>query len=399
MRLFCFVILCIAYFSCKPKTTSLEAILEDLPSSVQQVVQNKKKHKLQIIYTQIEKDDFGKTHFQTQSYGDLNGAYFYPASSVKMPVAILALQRLNELQKTGYNIDKYTPLKIDSIRAPQSRVEQDTTSEDGLPCIAHYIKKLFIVSDNDAYNRLFEFLGSEYINQQLRAKGIDSTRIVHRLSVSGFDNRYTNPMMFYKGDSIMYRQEEGFTNDFPKLNLKDELQGKAFIDNQGNLNNTAFDFSQKNYLPLEALDGILKRVIFPEAFETNQRFDLTKADHQFLKSCMSMLPKESEYPKYDTSYYDSYAKFLVYGDKQKPMPEHIKIYNKIGMAYGYLTDIAYIVDTENKLGFMLSVSLRVNENETYNDGLYEYDSLGIPFLAELGQSILQYERERKLSRD
>ena len=56
------------------------------------------------------------------------------------------------------------------------------------------LKKLFLVSDNDASNRLYELLGQQYINQQLRNKGFLHTVINHRLSVSftDDDNRYFN---------------------------------------------------------------------------------------------------------------------------------------------------------------------------------------------------------------
>ncbi len=47
----------------------------------------------------------------------------------------------------------------------QTRVYNDPTTEDGRPTVAHYIKKILLVSDNDAFNRLYEFLGQEYIQQ------------------------------------------------------------------------------------------------------------------------------------------------------------------------------------------------------------------------------------------
>ena len=62
------------------------------------------------------------------------------------------------------------------------------------------------------------------------------------------------------------------------------------------------------------------------------------------------------------------------------------------MAYGTLTDTAYIVDEENQIDFFLSVTVLVNKNEQFNDGVYEYDELGIPFMAALGKRILAFEK-------
>ena len=105
-----------------------------------------------------------------------------------------------------------------------------------------------------------------------------------------------------------------------------------------------------------------------------------------------MLPKESECPSYDTKeYYDGYVKFFMYGDTKETIPDNIKIYSKSGLAYGYLTDNAYIVDEKNNIEFFLSATIHVNENGIYNDDNYEYDEIGLPFLAELGRIIYQHE--------
>jgi hypothetical protein len=43
---------------------------------------------------------------------------------------------------------------------------------------------------------------------------------------------------------------------------------------------------------------------------------------------------------------------------------------------------------------MLSAGLYVNENQTFNDGQYEYDTVGLPFLSKLGKFIYDYEINR-----
>jgi hypothetical protein len=55
------------------------------------------------------------------------------------------------------------------------------------------------------------------------------------------------------------------------------------------------------------------------------------------------------------------------------------------------------VDFKNKVEFMLSATIHVNENQIYNDNVYEYNSIGIPFLAELGRQLYQHELIRKRS--
>jgi hypothetical protein len=56
-----------------------------------------------------------------------------------------------------------------------------------------------LVSDNEAFNRLYEFLGQEYINNALHKMDYKNAQILHRLQVSLNDdqNRITNPVTFY----------------------------------------------------------------------------------------------------------------------------------------------------------------------------------------------------------
>jgi hypothetical protein len=177
--------------------------------------------------------------------------------------------------------------------------------------------------------------------------------------------------------------------------LNNTLRGKGYISADDNLINEPMQFKTKNFVSLPTLHEILKRIIFPCSYNKDQQFNLTEEDYSFLYKYMSMLPGESDYPKYDSTYYDSYVKFLVFGDNKNEMPDHIRVFNKVGLAYGFITDFAYVVDFKNKIEFLVSATLHVNDNLIYNDGIYEYDEIGIPFLAELGRQLYQYELNRK----
>ncbi len=154
-----------------------------------------------------------------------------------------------------------------------------------------------------------------------------------------------------------------------------------------------FDFSLKNYFPIPSQNALLKRIIFPDAFPKAQQFDLSVEQRNFLLEAMHTLPAKLGYDPEE--YYDSYVKFFMFGDNYDPMPEHIKIYNKVGYAYGTLTDCAYIQDTQNNIDFMINATILVNSNEIFNDDNYDYDEVGIPFLAQLGRELYEYELKRK----
>ena len=42
---------------------------------------------------------------------------------------------------------------------------------------------------------------------------------------------------------------------------------------------------------------------------------------------------------------------------------------------------------------MLAASIRVNADGIYNDDRYEYDTVGIPFMAAWARAVLDVERE------
>ncbi len=367
-------------------------------STLQAVMAAPEKFQLQLIYTQIDRNEDNQPAFTTHYLGVDSNLYFYPASTVKMPAAFLALEKLNELRIQG--LDAETPMFTGKGQTPQTAVRADTSAAQGLPSVAHYIKKIFLVSDNDAYNRLYEFLGQAYLNEKLQEKGYTRSRIIHRLSAPGYDaesNRYTNPVTFSApGNRLLYHQGEVYSAFESPLQLKQEVRGLGYMDGEGQIVPAPFDFRDKNYVGLQELHDMLQAVLFPEAVPAHRRFNLRPADYQFLRKYMSMLPRESDSPAYPQySDWDSYVKFFLFGDSKAAIPGHIRIFNKVGDAYGFLTDVAYVVDYENKVEFMVAANIHVNANQVYNDGVYEYDTIGFPVLAQIGRILYQYELERE----
>jgi hypothetical protein len=351
------------------------------------------KYKLQIIYTQVNRDRNNVPELETYTYRLKPREYFYPASTIKFPIAVLAMEKLNSIE----NVDQYTSLNILTEIPGLEGVLEDKTSRTGLPSIAHYIHKLFVVSDNDASNRLYEFLGRDYLHQRLWDLGYTETRIRHRLDIalSKKQNRYTSPFRFFHDGSIIYEQPSQKAKIDLDVNYNDYLIGKAHMKN-GNRIEQPFDFSKKNFMSLMEQQYFLIQVMFPETAPEDKQLNLTEDDYKFLYGKMSLLPRESKYPLYEDNdhYYDSYCKFFMFGDTKERIPDHIRIYNKVGLAHGFLVDNAYVVDVKNKVEFFLSAVLYVNQNEILNDNTYEYNEISIPFLAALGNAVYRFELKR-----
>ena len=377
----------------------LESLLKTRPVEFDDILKNRKELNVQIIYTQINRSANGEVNLTPYFFNVNTDNYFYPASTVKLPIVLLALQKLQTLTNKG--IDRNTAMITEPAFKEQSSVYNDPSSIDGKPSVAQYIKKILLVSDNDAYNRLYEFLGQEYINVEMKKKGYADVQILHRLNIflSEEENRRTNIIKFIGTDSSVLYEQPAQVNTSKYAARKDVL-GKGYYSG-GKLINEPMDFSKKNRIGLEDLNKVLVSLVFPEKVKGSERFDIAENDRQYVLKCMSQYPTESLYPPYaaDTvNYWPAYGKFLLFGSDKGMLPANIRIFNKEGDAYGHMLDVAYIVDFENKIEFFLSAVIYCNSDGILNDDKYDYDKVGFPFMKNLGKLLYDYEltRERKV---
>jgi len=396
MRIGLFLVLTVSHTTAAQEIEKdlLIRLMEEQGEAFQPILSEPERYRIQILYTQIDRNEKNEPSFRSYSFGVSTDTYFYPASSIKIFGAALALEKFNKLNIKGLNKNSY--VRIDSSFAGQTHVIRDSTSASGKPSLGHYIKKLLVLSDNDAYNRTYEFMGQEALNENLRSKGYDKLRLTHRLSISlsPEENRHTNAMRFYKDDPnrTVFEQEaisssKDFTSESAILLGSSYVEGDSVIE-------SPMDFSKKNYCSIEELQRVIRSLMFPESIGPDGQFDLTAEDLRFLRTYMSQLPRETQYPDYSNKP-DNYCKFFMYGDDNEAViPDHIRIFNKIGLAYGFCIDNAYIVDFKENVEFMLTAVIYTNENNRLNDGVYEYETVAFPFLAQLGRVIYDHERRR-----
>ena len=362
-------------------------------SLFQSVINHPEIYRYQIIYTQINRDKNNIPSFTNYYYDYDSLRYFNPASTVKMPLAFLSLEKLNQLKGKGVNM--FTPMQYDSGYSRQTILYKDSTAENGLPSIAQFIRKAFLVSDNDAYTRMYEFVGQQTINRRMHEMGYSDFRITRRfMRMNADENRHTNPIRFIKPEgSLIYLQPMAFNKDsfdFSHINK----MGKAYMNNQDSLINEPIDFTTANNVTVYHLQQLLQSVLFPNSVPVNQRFHLEGKDYDFLYRYLSQYSSETDYPKYDTGlYYNSYVKF-IFKNGSHDIPGYIRVFNKVGWAYGCLTDVSYVADFKNKIEYMLTATIYVNSDGVMNDNKYDYDDIGYPFLYRLGQCIYNYELKR-----
>jgi hypothetical protein len=296
-------------------------------------------------------------------------------------VALLALQKLHELQIPG--LDGNTTMLTDSGYDGQTPVINDPTSPDGRPSVYQYIKEIFLTSDNEAFNRLYEWLGPAYINAQLHQMGYGDVQIRHRVNVflREDQNRHANPVHFTDSTGQLIYAELPRTDTTNYLARTDTVDGVYF--------------GRKNRICLEDLHQILRSALFPQVVRLSERFNIGTDQYGYLLKCMQELPSQTRFPTYDSAeVWDTYVKYLMFGGHKGSLPAGIRILNKIGDAYGFLIDCAYIADTARGVEFMLSAVIHCNPDGMLGDEHYTYEATGFPFMEHLGEVIYQYELER-----
>ncbi len=393
--LFLSLILCVAFNKLTAQMPApFSKILGNINDTVtKKVLANPNEYRYQIVYTQINRDKNGRPSFTNYNLQVDPNKYFNPASMVKMPLAFLSLEKLNELNVPG--VDKFTSMRFDSSYQRQVAMAADSSAENKKPSIAHFIKRAFLISENDPYNRMYQFVGQGAANQKLQTKGYTSSRITRQfMGYTEDQNRHSNGIQFYndKGSNILSLS--------PQYN-KDSFQfgapiliGNAHWNSRDELINAPYDFTKHNNISLSDMQKMLQAVIFPNSVPVQSRFNITEKDRQFLLQYLSQYPSETNYPKYDTTtFYDSYVKFF-FQDSTHQMPDHIRVFNKVGWAYGFITDVSYILDTKNNIDYMLSATIYVNSDGVVNDSKYDEATIGFPFFKSIGAAFYQYELNR-----
>lgn len=372
----------------------IPTILQTIQDSVtKKVLALPKEYRYQIIYTQINRDKKGVPHFINYKLNVNPDQYYNPASMVKMPLAFLSLEKLQEMNVNG--VDKFTTIQYDSNYVRQGAMYQDSSAENKKPSIAHFIKRAFLISENDPYNRMYQFVGQGPINKKLKEKGYVHSRITRQfMGYTEDQNRHTNGIRFIDniGNELLQLPPQYNTDSF---NFgAPVLIGEGHWNSKDQLVNAPFDFTKHNNVALEDFQKMLQAIIFPTSVPEKTRFNINEADRLFLLQYLSQYPSETNYPKYDTAeFYDSYVKFF-FKDSTGKMPSTIRVFNKVGWAYGFLTDVSYVLDTKHNIDYMLSATVYVNSDGVVNDSKYDEEEVGFPFFKSIGAAFYNYELTR-----
>lgn len=340
-------------------------------------------NQIQLIYAH---PDSSSKKYTVSKFG--RNEYFYPASIVKLPVLLLALEWVNKLD--SLSITDETPFIFNSQFSCIPKLKQSSYPID-VTNISNCIKKILLVSDNNSYNKLFHLLGRSFIKEELKAKGFMKTQISKSFVGCDFDEHNNVPGISFimnNRDTLIYRTDTTIIFNYDSVDTE-QITLNTFYK-KGKLSHDTLDFIDNNNLPLDEGFEMLMRLIRPELFEPYERWKITKKQRDFVMKFMSIYPRESnskKYSKYE-DYPDSYKKYFLYGLlKKEKIIDPVRIYNIVGLACGFTIDIAYIENQKTNNGFFLAASMFTNKNGKYYNGNTNYRNQAFPFFTKLGWSI------------
>ena len=373
------LLLSIILFGCSLETNPIKSSFRK-NDFLKEIIKEKEDYEIQILLTKIDQYN-SKVDFQEYKYQLDDNKYFYPASTIKLPIVVLTLKKINELRSKGSEITLKSKITLNY---------KDDYSElvirDSITSFQNLIADVFLVSDNSASNILIDFIGYNYFNHEMENAGFDKTYLNHKFNpdpyvnstwqISDLDN---NIISSIDDNQKIIKADE-------KTNGLEKGERRYF---KGEILDESLNFSEKNRSSITDMHNLIKYIFYPEIFDRINTFNLNVEDYDFLRYWMSRFTYEDIGEKFigDEKFFETYNKFFIHGDEQSVSNEQIRVYNKIGQAYGTSIDNGLIKNYQDNVEFILTATIYTNKNKVINDNLYEYDDLAVPFLAKLSRAI------------
>ena len=386
--IFCFVC-CFVKIKSQIHVDSLMNFVKGKNELVDKVIEDSKEYHLQFILTRIINDS---SDIIKEEAKYLTGDYFYPASMVKLPTAILTHELLDSLE---LNSNSY--IKMNPDEKCKNQFFTNTTQNKKLR-FTNIIEELLAISDNNYYSILFHALGARNINRKLKEYDLKNTFIY--TSFNGCPKE--SDLIFNSYDIYDENDKKVFSKPKRKMDSIEYLGNHIFNKKKlcgtahykgGKKINKAKNFNYALEYDLVDINETMVKLFHPNCYSKNKRFKINELSRSELIHSLLIHPIEIRNKKYKNSlkYPANYYKYSIIGDsKGIKLKDDFDIYSKIGISYGFVTETAYVFDKKNNQDFLVTISIKVNKNDVFGDGIYQYESIARPFIAAFTRLINSY---------
>ena len=328
-------------------------------------------YRFQVLYSEVKNG-----RLERHAYRE-DAEYYFPASSMKVPIALASYERLAALRAAKPAMTRDAPLQIFETTETTTTLARETLLA-------------LVVSDNESANRLLAFGGHKEINQTLWNFGLASVRV--RTGFNTDDPAEDSPRMLLGDQEIPARKSD---LKLPANDSKSLSIGKGYILN-GQLVQGPMPFGDKNQVRIRDLQDALVRLLQPELLPANKD-NLSAEDRAYLIKTMGTLPSESGLAGYQRNIVSDYQLVpFLRGIERVRARGHFEIHSKVGQAFGFLIGNARIKDKDTGKVFFLTAVVYANPNEVLNDDLYAYDTVSFPALADVAEAFCRDAFDNKV---
>ena len=359
----------------------LERLLGGAGKTLKTVLAEREKYRFQVLYGPVL-DKGGVPTLERHGYY-ADAEYFFPASSMKVPLTLASYERLPVLRTAKHPaLDRDATLEIHPVAGTEAPYATSLSRETW---------RALIVSDNASANRLLAFVGHREAHESLWGLGLSTAR-VHTGFATGreIDPATVSPRIDIvpkdgPKDSLPARKS---VLTLPATRAARLEVGSAVVVD-GRKVPGPMSFAEKNAMSLRDLQDALVRIVRPELLPTKApKGQTTHDDLDYLRKTLSTPPSKSGLPGYDRNVVADYQlNPFLRGLERVRSRDRLEIYVKVGQAYGFLTTNAYVVEKATGKSFFLAATIYANPNEVLNDDLYAYDQIAFPALADVAEAI------------
>jgi hypothetical protein len=347
-----------------------EAILQD--EACREIFSDINKYRFELLVTFIDRKPNGKVRLRNYGTAD-DQRYYYPASVVKLPMAIAVLKTFEEKER-----------------------QQPCSWKPGVICDNNYynsadlntlLQKMLVYSDNNSFNQLFDAVGRRELNETMRDVGMKHSRISRRfmwcsdsayavhpaIKIGQIDNEFSEaPSGKIKKDKTRFTDAEIGVKHWSATGMR-----------AGSRN-----FSDHNYIELQELHDLIVDI---STGNKTKKYLGEQAFRQLL-FLMSTTPDKLG----DMKTYRGITKFLYFGENNINVNEFDNIIslNIIGQAYGFMLESAYLCNLETGAEVIISVRGYFNKNDILGDDIYEYKTIGYPAFRHIARVLLDRAANR-----
>lgn len=356
----------------------LEQLLATGGPALKMVMAEPEKYRFQVLYGIVR--DEPKASIERHGYR-VDAEYFYPASSMKLPIALASYDRIPALRRAGKRtLGRDVPIRIHAV---------NETAEPFSTTLARETWRALVVSDNYSANRLLSFVGHREAHETLWSLGLKSTRIRAGFATGDpIDPAEVSPKIDIVSDGVTDEiAPRKSTLELPPTDASNLSIGqRAIVD--GRVVEGPMSFAKKNAIRLVDLQNTLVRIMRPDLLPATPADAASKEDIAYLREALGTLPSQSGLAGFARNVVADYQLSPLLRGIERVRPRgRFEIYSKVGQAYGFLITNAYVVDKETSRSFFVTAVVYANPDETMNSDRYAYDTISYPALADVGEVI------------